>query len=65
MRAVLRPLLVLPLLVGGCVVVHDNTTPPPGATVPGAPTNVVATAGNGSATVSWSPPAESSSTSTF
>src|SRR5204863_84247 len=32
------------------------TRPPPSATVPGAPTNVTAVAGNGQATVSWTPP---------
>jgi Fibronectin type III domain len=37
----------------------DAVTPGGGqATVPGAPTNVVATAGDGSATVAWTPPAD-------
>ncbi len=35
-----------------------TVTPAAAATVPGAPTDVAATAGNGVATVSWSPPAD-------
>jgi hypothetical protein len=36
-------------------------TAPPAATAPGAPTNVTATAGNGSATVSWTAPSDGGS----
>jgi predicted phage tail protein len=36
-------------------------TAPPAATVPGAPTNVTATAGNKSAKVSWTAPADGGS----